>query len=174
VSQQKKRHKRSHSHKPKRTTPRFVIIAALSALSAAAAYYVISDTKTLEVWIGETRVKVEIADTPELRAKGLSGRKRLKAARCMLFVFEFSRRQSFWMKDTSIPLSIAFISSDGTIRQIEQMAPFDLKKISSDSPAQYALEVNQGFFKENGITGGMRVDLSNVIKNDPITTYLPK
>ncbi len=67
------------------------------------------------------------------------------------------------MKDTLIPLSIAFISPDGAIRQIEQMTPFDLRLVTSHSPAQYALEVNQGFFKENGITVGARVDLTNVL-----------
>ena len=164
MSIQKKSHKRSGSPKPKSTTPRFIIIASLLALSAAAAYYVISVPKKVDIGIGETQVKVEIADTPQLRAKGLSGRKRLKDGRGMLFVFEFSRRQSFWMKDTPIPLSIAFISSDGTICQIEQMTPFNLNKISSDSPVKYALEVNQGYFKKNGITIGMQVDLSNVTK----------
>ena len=122
----------------------------------------ISTPKTVDIVIGETRVKVEIADTPELRAKGLSNRKRLRAGHGMLFVFEFSRRQSFWMKDTSIPLSIAFISPDGTIRQIEQMTPFDLGQVTSDYPTQYALEVNQGFFQEHNITVGMHVDLTNV------------
>jgi uncharacterized membrane protein (UPF0127 family) len=162
VSIKKKHHKRNNSRKPSSTTPRFIFIGAVLTLSATAAYYVISRPKTVEIGIGETRVKVEIADTPELRSKGLSNRKRLKSGRGMLFVFDFSRRQSFWMKDTPIPLSIAFISSDGTIRQIEQMTPFDLNKTPSHSPAQYALEVNQGFFKENGISVGMQVDLSNV------------
>jgi uncharacterized membrane protein (UPF0127 family) len=139
-----------------------MLIAALLALLIVAACYVIDTPKTVDIWIGDSLIKAEIADTSELRAKGLSSRKHLPVGHGMLFVFEFSRRQSFWMKDTSIPLSIAFISSDGTIRQIEQMTPFDLNKTKSHSPVQFALEVNQGFFKENGITVGMHVDLSNV------------
>ena len=162
MSKSKKRHNRTHRPKPKRFTPRVMIIAAFLLLSAVAGYVVIKAPKTVDIWIGECQLKVEIADTQDLRAKGLSNRKRLKAAHGMLFVFDFSRRQSFWMKDTSIPLSIAFISPDGTIRQIEQMQPFDLSKTTSHSPVPYALEVNQGFFKENGITVGTRVDLSNV------------
>ena len=140
-----------------------ILIAAVLALLTVVAYYVINGPKTVDIWIGDCRIKAEIASTPELRKKGLSNRKRLKAARGMLFVFDFSRKQSFWMKDTSIPLSIAFISSDGSIRQIEQMTSFDLNKTTSNSPLPYALEVNQGFFKENDITVGMQVDLSNVI-----------
>ena len=140
-----------------------LIIAAFLLLSTAAGYYLISRPKTVDLWVGETRIKAEIADTSELRAKGLKGRKRLKEGGGMLFVFEYTRKQSFWMKDTSIPLSIAFISRDGTIRQIERMSPFDLNRLTSDSPVQYALEVNQGFFKENNITVGMPVDLTNVI-----------
>ena len=163
MSKSKKRHNRTHLPKPKRITPRVMIIAAFLLLSAAAAYYVIIRPKTVDLWVGETRIKAEIADTPELRAKGLKGRKRLKEGGGMLFVFEYTRKQSFWMKDTSIPLSIAFISRDGTIRQIERMDPFDFNKTTSDSPVQYALEVNQGFFKENGITVGSHVDLTNVI-----------
>ena len=140
-----------------------MLIAALLVLSAAAGYYVIRAPKTVDIWIGECWVKAEVADTPELQAKGLSGRKRLKAGGGMLFVFEYSRKRSFWMKDTSIPLSIAFISSKGSILQIEQMTPFDLRPIISHSPVRYALEVNQGFFKKNGITVGMPVDLTNLI-----------
>ena len=144
-----------------------MLIAAMLAFSVIAGYCLINNPKTVDVLIGECRVRAEIADTHELRTKGLSGRKRLQAGHGMLFVFDFSRGQSFWMKDTSIPLSIAFISHEGMILQIEQMKPFDLNKISSDSPAQYALEVNQGFFKENGITVGMQVDLSNVTDQWP-------
>ncbi|MHC5185356.1 MAG: DUF192 domain-containing protein [Planctomycetota bacterium] len=156
------RQKGSGSQKGKRITFRTMLLTAVLALSTAAGYYLISRPKTVDLWVGETRIKAEIADTPQLRAKGLKGRKRLKEGGGMLFVFEYTRKQSFWMKDTSIPLSIAFISPDGTIRQIEQMKPFELGRVTSHSPVQYALEANQGFFKENGITVGMPVDLTNV------------
>ena len=160
----RKKHTSDNSVIPvNKTIRKRALIAALLAFSAAAGYFVISSPNMVDIWIGECRIKVEIADTLELRTKGLSGRKRLQDGHGMLFVFEFSRKQSFWMKDTSIPLSIAFISSAGMIRQIEQMKPFDLSKVASHSPVQYALEVNPGFFKENGIAVGMPVDLSNVI-----------
>ena len=98
-----------------------------------------------------------------MREKGLSGRKHLKPDHGMLFVFDYMRKQGFWMKDTHIPLSIAFISADGKIFQIEQMDPLDLHVIMSISPVRYALEVNKGFFAENGITVGMQVDLSKIV-----------
>ena len=139
-----------------------ILFVGLLILLTVAGYHWVNRPKTAEIRIGACQINVEIADTPELCAKGLSGRNHLKADHGMLFVFQYSRRLSFWMKDTSIPLSIAFISPDGTIRQIEQMMPFDLNLVKSDAPVKYALEVNQGFFKKNGITVGMRVDLSNM------------
>jgi uncharacterized membrane protein (UPF0127 family) len=162
MSKRKKRHKSARSDSlGKKTTAKRMLIAVFFVLSAVAGYYVISTPKTVDIWIGDCRVKAEIADNPELRAKGLSGRRRLPDGHGMVFVFQYTRKQSFWMKDTSIPLSIAFISAEGTIRQVEQMNPFDLSKVASHSPVQYALEVNQGFFKKNGISVGMHADLSN-------------
>ncbi len=81
----------------------------------------------------------------------------------MLFVFAYPQRLDFWMKDTAIPLSIAFISSEGIIEQIEHMTPFDLHTVTSHTPVQYALVVNQGFFEKNGITAGSRVDITGAI-----------
>jgi len=142
------------------------MILILLALSLIISYTFFSiyhnAVRVVDIRIGEHLMKVEIADTPRLRDKGLSGRKNLKEGYGMLFVFDFQRHVSFWMKDTHIPLSIAFISSDGRILQIKQMTPHDLHNITSDYAAKYALEVKQGFFDENGIEAGTRVDLSNV------------
>lgn len=160
-----KSHPKSGSSKPTMTKSRVIIFATILALFAAAGLYLTIGPGALEkadIRIGECRLTVEIADTPRLREKGLSNRKHLKAGHGMLFVFDFQRRVNFWMKDTQIPLSIAFISSEGTILQIEHMEPMDLRQVKSDYSARYALEVNQGFFKENGITVGMRVDVTNV------------
>lgn len=165
MAKRKQRHTNVSSPKPKRMTAGLMLITAALVISVAAGYYLSNRPKTADLRIGNCRVRVEIADTPELREKGLSGRKRLPAGHGMLFVFQYARRQSFWMKDTSIPLSIAFISRDGTIQQFEQMIPFELRSVTCHSPVQYALEVNQGFFAENGITVGMHVDLTNVIKD---------
>ncbi|TVQ40255.1 MAG: DUF192 domain-containing protein [Spirochaetaceae bacterium] len=102
---------------------------------------------------------VEIADTPESRSRGLMHRDRLEPRHGMLFVFEDDAPRSFWMRDTSIPLSIAFIRRDGMITEIHDMQPFSLEPVNSSAPVRYALEVNQGEFRELGIRAGARVEL---------------
>ena len=100
----------------------------------------------------------EVVDTPEAMSRGLMYRKELAGNRGMLFVYEEERLLSFWMANTSIPLSIAFISVDGTIVDIQDMAPFDRTSHVSDAPALYALEVNQGWFRDKGIHVGDKVE----------------
>lgn len=99
-------------------------------------------------------IPVEIADTPAEQEYGLMGRTALAADAGMLFVFDQDQPLSFWMKDTLIPLSIAFISSEGTIVDMQDMQPLDETPHDSAAPAKYALEVNQGFFAANGIQVG--------------------
>ena len=106
---------------------------------------------------GET-LYVEIVDTPETMSRGLMYRKELERNRGMLFVYEEERRLSFWMANTSIPLSIAFISAGGMIVDIQDMAPFDRTSHVSAGPALYALEVNQGWFRDKGVNVGDRVE----------------
>ena len=77
----------------------------------------------------------------------------------MLFVFPTSKYASFWMKDTQIPLSIAFLDEDGRILDIQKMTPLDdEKRYRSGQPARFALEVNQGWFSANGIEVGDKVE----------------
>ena len=104
-------------------------------------------------------VRVEIADTSEERERGLMGRTALAEDAGMLFVFGREQQLSFWMKDTLIPLSIAYIDARGHIVDIQDMQPLDETPHPSAAPAKYALEVNQGFFEERGIQVGNRVDL---------------
>ncbi len=104
-------------------------------------------------------VPVEIADTNEERQTGLMGRTALAEDAGMLFVFDTEQQLSFWMKDTLIPLSIAFIDSEGRIVDIQDMQPLDETPHPSAAPAQYALEVNQGFFEARGIQVGDTVEL---------------
>jgi uncharacterized membrane protein (UPF0127 family) len=90
------------------------------------------------------------------------GRTELGENRGMLFVFEEEQRLSFWMKDTHIPLSIAYIDSEGRIVDIQDMKPLDdeLPDYTSSEPARYALEVNRGFFEERGVEVGDKVELA--------------
>lgn len=108
-------------------------------------------------------VGVEIASTEQEREKGLMGRTTLAEDHGMLFVFGREQPLDFWMKDTLIPLSIAFIDSSGRIVDIQDMQPLDETLHRSAEPARYALEVNQGFFSDNGIEVGNKVILPAAI-----------
>ncbi len=117
---------------------------------------------TIDASGGENvEVRVEIADGPFERARGLMYRKSLGEDRGMLFVFSRDQELSFWMKNTRIPLSIAYIDSKGRITDILDMKPLDDKPphYVSSEPAQYALEVNQGFFDEHGVKVGDHAEL---------------
>ncbi|NIZ18531.1 DUF192 domain-containing protein [Entomospira culicis] len=105
---------------------------------------------------GQTFI-VELADNPSTRAQGLMYRTQLDPLRGMLFVFPDSERRSFYMKNTFIPLSIAYISADGIIMEIYDMQPHELRSVPSRYAVMYALEVNQGLFKQLNITAGMKV-----------------
>jgi len=119
-------------------------------------------TLTIDASGGEkVEVRVEVADDLFERARGLMYRKALGVNRGMLFVYPEEQELSFWMKNTLIPLSIAFIDSERRIVDIQDMKPLDDEPPSyvSADPAQYALEVNQGFFEEKGVKVGDRVEL---------------
>ncbi|MDC7240682.1 MAG: DUF192 domain-containing protein [Spirochaetales bacterium] len=113
-----------------------------------------------DIRIGTADIRVELARTPEERQQGLMNRKSLPVEEGMLFIFEKEQRMSFWMKDTSIPLSIAYISKSGEIKEIYDMEPFSQSPVPSRFSVLYALEVNQGFFEDKGIGPGDRVEFS--------------
>lgn len=103
-------------------------------------------------------IQAEIANSEETRRTGLMFRESMKATEGMLFVFEAPDQQCFWMKNTLIPLSVAFISDDGVIGNIADMAPQTLDPHCSKGAVRYVLEMNQGWFQERGITPGMRIN----------------
>lgn len=107
--------------------------------------------------IGNHKVTVEVAITPEQRSTGLMHRFSLRPDHGMLFVFERSEPLSFWMKNTFIPLSIAFIDEEGRILNIEDMVPQSETTHWSKGPARYALEMRKGWFAERGILAGNQV-----------------
>jgi uncharacterized protein len=110
------------------------------------------------VAIGKKIILVEKADDPHERAQGLKGRSFLAKDGGMLFCFESQGYPNFWMKDTLIPLDIAFIADDHKIVDIQQMVALDEKpRYAPKSEAKYALEMNAGWFKNNGISIGDKV-----------------
>jgi len=107
-------------------------------------------------------VKAEIARTPEERTQGLMHRQSLPDGEGMFFIFERDEILSFWMKNTYIPLSIAYISSDGRIIDIKDMHPHDLNSVVSSRSVRYALEVPQGWFSRVGVREGDRINTNAI------------
>lgn len=102
-------------------------------------------------------VRAEVAETDQSRAQGLMYRKTVPEGTGMLFVFDRDQVLTFWMKNTLVPLSIAYISSDGFIIDIFDMEPKSLKPVGSSRSIRYALEVPRGYFTKAGIREGDRV-----------------
>ena len=113
--------------------------------------------KTALLKAGGASILAELALTADEREKGLMFRKELPEGKGMLFVFETDQRLAFWMKNTTIPLSVAYLSSDGTIRQILDLEPHSLDPRNSERSVRYALEVPRGWFGKVGAKVGDRV-----------------
>lgn len=113
--------------------------------------------KTIEITIEGHQLIVEVAQTDEERQRGLMFRKSMGDNEGMLFVWDRDDKRYFYMKNTFLPLSLAFINSDATIVQIENMTPFSEKIVESHSFVRYALEVKQGTFERLGIKPGAKI-----------------
>ena len=133
--------------------------AFLAALLAAAALTAAADTPLpkLQLQAGVHAFNVEVVSTPQQRALGLMGRTRLEDNAGMLFVFEQKGTHCFWMKNTLLPLSIAFLADDGSIVSIDDMQPQTLDFHCPMAAVRYALEVKQGGFRSKGIRPGMQI-----------------
>jgi uncharacterized membrane protein (UPF0127 family) len=129
-----------------------IALAALTLSFGSAATG--SDLPLRPLAIGKHKLIAEVAATAEQRSTGLMNRFSLRPDHGMLFVFEQPERLAFWMKNTFIPLSIAFIATDGRIVNIEDMTPQTETSHWSRAPALYALEMRKGWFAERGITEG--------------------
>lgn len=116
------------------------------------------DADTITLVIEGHEFHVEVAETLEEQRRGLMHRDRLPPDHGMLFVYDADQRLSFWMKNTHIPLSIAFISKDGRILEIHDMEPESLRSIESSRSVRYALELNQGAFERIGADVGSLVE----------------
>lgn len=112
---------------------------------------------TMQLTLGSTTITVEIAATEKHRQIGLMNRFSMPPDHGMLFVFEQAEPRSFWMRNTYIPLSIAFIDEQGRILNIEDMAPRDERARWSRGPALYALEMRKGWFAQKGLAPGTLV-----------------
>ena len=111
-------------------------------------------TLKIPLYIGQKEIWVEVAKTPEERNQGLMGRKYLGKDEGMLFIFEAEDYHGFWMKNTFIPLSIAFVEKNGRIVWITDMKPLTLDSHVPPQPILYALEMNKSWFASHGIKAG--------------------
>ena len=111
----------------------------------------------VQLTAGGHEFQVYVARSAKERALGLMHRQELPPDEGMLFMNARRAVQKFWMKDTPLPLSIAFLDEDGTILKIADLVPHDLRSESSVQPVRFVLEMNQGWFAERGIGPGMRL-----------------
>tara|TARA_B100000900_G_scaffold244873_1_gene208237 strand:+ start:607 stop:1056 length:450 start_codon:yes stop_codon:yes gene_type:complete len=121
-----------------------------------------SDTINIE----ELLPNIEIVSTFEDRKKGLMFRQSISDDFGMFFIWEYKKEQCMWMKDTFIPLSLAYISNDGEIIDIYDMVPFSRKSVCSSKPVKHALEVNKNWFKENNISIGDTLEIKGIVLHD--------
>jgi len=102
-------------------------------------------------------IDAQVASTPEQRSMGLMYRRDMPAQEGMLFVFEQATQQCFWMKNTLIPLTAAFVLDDGTIANLADMKPQSTDPHCSVKPVRVVLEMNQGWFAKRGIKAGSKL-----------------
>lgn len=135
--------------------PVFYFSGFLMALSSCALAQPQSQSlATIPLQINQTSILAELAQTESERAQGLMFRQSLNKDSGMLFVFEQPIGACFWMKNTPLALSIAFITEQGTISNIEHMQPFSTQSHCPIVPIKYALEMEQGWFAQNTIQAG--------------------
>tara|TARA_Y100001937_G_C7079756_1_gene312344 strand:- start:377 stop:823 length:447 start_codon:yes stop_codon:yes gene_type:complete len=118
----------------------------------------LKESNSLLLKIAGHPLNVEVASDERSITKGLMFRDKLNKNSGMLFVFSKPTQKSFFMKNTKIPLSIAYLDESGKILNIEDMTPYSTKGVTSDGKAKYAVEVNQGWFDSKGIIPGDRVE----------------
>lgn len=138
---------------------RRAIVAALGIAlfgSCAADGTTPTPVRTMPVSFGTIVIRAEIATTLAEREKGLMGRTSLPDTAGMLFAFAHDQILDFWMKDTPLPLSIAFLKADGTIVNIDDMEANTLNSHRSADSVRYALEVRKGWFSDRGIVAGAK------------------
>jgi uncharacterized protein len=129
------------------------------ALCSAAAHAqdLAQQLPTVKLNAGMHLINAQLAQTPEQRSTGLMFRKTMPAHEGMLFAFEEASPQCFWMKNTLLPLSAAFVADNGVIVNIENMKPQTLDSHCSAQPVRFVLEMNEGWFAKRGIKVGSKL-----------------
>jgi uncharacterized membrane protein (UPF0127 family) len=131
------------------------LLVAASFLAAAQEAQM--DLPRAKLSAGMHQIDSQVASTPGQRSTGLMYRKTMPQHEGMLFVFEQPTKQCFWMKNTLLPLTAAFVDDDGTIVNLEDMKPQTLDAHCSAKPVRFVLEMNQGWFAKKGIKPGSKL-----------------
>jgi uncharacterized membrane protein (UPF0127 family) len=134
------------------------LAAAFSTLAGGALAQEAQRLPRVVMHAGMHNISAEVAQAPDERQIGLMYRRTMPANDGMLFVFEDAQLHCFWMKNTLLPLSIAFLADDGRIVNIEDMAPNTEESHCPKQKVRYALEMNQGWFAKRGFKAGMKLD----------------
>ena len=129
-------------------------LGALAGLLLAAASWAQDSMPVMELTAGMHRIEAEVAANDQNRQVGLMNRRVMPAQRGMLFVFGRENTHCMWMRNTYLPLSVAFMDADGVIINIEDMQPQTEDNHCAAAPARFALEMNLGWFRERGIKAG--------------------
>jgi uncharacterized protein len=132
-------------------------LALLGAATVAGAQDGPQSLPQIRLNAGIHNINAELAATPQQREIGLMFRKELGANDGMLFVFERASKQCFWMRNTLIPLSVAFVADDGSVVNIEAMKPQTDNEHCSSWPVRFVLEMNDGWFAKRGIKPGTKL-----------------
>jgi len=134
-------------------------LAILTGCSAPEQPHGQPELPAVNLEIGTQKVTAEVADTPQTEQIGLMFRTSLPENHGMIFVYSKPQQLSFWMKNTLIPLSIAFVDASGKIAEIYDMKPLDETDIKSKSDSLvYGLEMTQGWFQKHNIQPGMKIE----------------
>ena len=134
-----------------------VLGSLAAAVVAAAPLAAGAQSPTVALSVGKHPIQAEVASTFESRMTGLMHRKSLPTDRGMLFVFLDVGPHCMWMRNTYVPLSVAFIDEQGAIVSIHDMQPQTEDSHCAAKPARYALEMNQGWFAKKGVKPGARI-----------------
>jgi len=133
---------------------------AATMLTKAASTTVKTAGDWFPIRVGGRVVRMQLAVRSAEMQRGLMERRNLGADEGMLFVYERPQQMSFWMRNTPTPLDIGFFSADGTLQEVYPMHPFDETTVASHgNELQFALEVNQGWFRANAVKPGAKLDL---------------
>jgi uncharacterized protein len=133
------------------------LVIAATALPAAAQDQPQMQLPRVTLSVGMHQIDAQVAQTFDQRMTGLMFRKEMPQHEGMLFVFEEPTVQCFWMRNTFLPLTAAFIADDGTVVNLADMKPLALDSHCSAKPVRFVLEMNQGWFAKKGIKPGMKL-----------------